>query len=90
MSIGDAQRFLKSVPVDEVLRDGLNRAKSHGEIFSRLKEASFGFSYAEIEEAYTTLLVQCQSEESARHLIEVKSWWDLLLVYTPQKFEMIE
>lgn len=85
MPMIDAQKFLKSVPTNRELRHRLNTATSRNQLFSILKDASFDFTYHEIDEAYRALLVQCQTEDIAGHLKEIKSWWDLLVAYTPQE-----
>ncbi len=85
MPMIDARNFLKSLPVNNNLREELNRATSRKEMLSILKDASFDFTFDEIDEAYRALLVQCQNEEIAGHLEEIKNWWDLLVAYTPDR-----
>ncbi len=85
MPMIDAQRFLRSIPTDEYLRGQLNIAATRKEIVSVLKEACLDFSPFEMDEAYRALLVKCQTMDQAMRLKEVKNWWDLLILLTPEE-----
>ena len=79
MSIGDAKKFIQTAVTDTHLRNSMNAAKSLNKIDVVLKDYGFAFTYPEFDEAYRNLLVQCQSEEQAMHLNEIKLWWDFCL-----------
>ena len=84
MPISDAKKFLYEVIQNDSLRGQLNRAESRVEIKAILKEVSYEFTYAELDEAYRNILVSCQTEDQAELVKEVKKWWDLLMFVTPE------
>jgi hypothetical protein len=79
MSMNDARKFLQGISKNGFLRDSLNRAKSRKDIEVILKKVPYEFDENEIDDAYRNLLINCQSEEQAMLMKEVKKWWDLLL-----------
>jgi hypothetical protein len=83
MPMNDARTFLQDVVKNSVLRDSLNRAKSRKEIEVLLKGVPYEFTDYEMDDAYRNLLINCQTEEQAMLIKEVKKWWDLLLFVTP-------
>ncbi|NLD94841.1 MAG: hypothetical protein GX639_19470 [Fibrobacter sp.] len=84
MPISDAKKFLCEIIENDSLRGYLNRAESRVEIKAILKEVSYEFTYAELDEAYRNILVNCQTESQAELVKEVKKWWDLLMFVTPE------
>lgn len=84
MPMNDARMFLQDVVKNTVLRDSLNKAQSRKDIETILKNVPYDFVHYEMDDAYRNLLINCQSEEQAMLIKEVKKWWDLLLFVTPE------
>jgi hypothetical protein len=84
MPMNDARMFLQDVVKNTVLRDSLNKAQSRKDIETILKKVPYDFDHNEMGDAYRNLLINCQSEEQATLIKEVKKWWDLLLFVTPE------
>jgi len=84
MPMNDAKRFLHEIIENDILRGTLNRAETRTEIKSILKDVSYEFTYAELDEAYKSILVNCQTEDQIELIKEVKKWWDLLMFVTPE------
>jgi hypothetical protein len=82
--MNDARRFLQEIVKNDTLRDSLNKAQSRKDIEVILKKIPYEFVCFEIDDAYRSLLLNCQSEEQAMLIKEVKNWWDLLLFITPE------
>jgi hypothetical protein len=84
MPMNDARMFLQDVVKNGALRDSLNRAQSRKDIKAILNNVPYEFAHYEMDDAYRNLLINCQSEEQAMLIKEVKKWWDLLLFVTPE------
>ena len=78
MTIGDALAFIKRSLSDSELRKRLNGAESKAELQQILAEELISFDPNEFDEAYNHKLTECQEEEEADQLKELKLWWDLL------------
>ena len=84
MPMTDAINFLHDVLTNDLLRDSLNKAPSHQEIITILRNFSYEFTRFEMDDAYRNLLLNCQNEEQAQLIKEIKQWWDLLLLWAPE------
>ena len=78
MTIGDALAFIKRSLSDSALRSKLNGAESKSEIEKILADELLSFNSNEFEDAYNHKLTECQEEEDADQLKELKLWWDIL------------
>jgi hypothetical protein len=78
MSIENAKKFISRAMSDKQVRDQMNAASTSGELTTILENHDMAFTYTEFNEAYTTFLTQCQSEEKANEIKELKMWWDLI------------
>jgi hypothetical protein len=78
MSIGDAQKFIRTCLVDAELRDSLNQAPDHEARTALLGKRDLRFSQAEFEEGHRNLLVECQHEANADELKDLSQWWQFL------------
>lgn len=78
MTIGSAKKFIKQAQVDTDLRRALNKAKTHAILLEQLEENGFSFSAHDFDEAFHNTLFECQFEEHANQLKEMKAWWELL------------
>ncbi len=84
MTIGNALAFIKRSLNDSILRDRLNGASDKEEFDRVLAEEYLNFSSHEFDEAFNHKLTECQEEEEAEQLKELKLWWDLLgQIYEP-------
>ncbi len=78
MTIGDALAFIKRSLSDASLRAKLNGAGSKEELEKILAEELLSFNPDEFDDAFNHKLTECQEEEDADQLKELKLWWDLL------------
>jgi hypothetical protein len=78
MTIGNALTFIKRSLNDSVLRERLNGASSKKELGRVLAEEFISFSAHDFDEAYNHKLTECQENDEAEQLKELKLWWDLL------------
>ena len=83
MTIANAMRFIKTGLVDHSLRNRLNEAETASRRNRILAEKNLQFSPGEFSEAFTSTLVQCQSQDEAMQVKEFKLWWDLLQISIP-------
>lgn len=81
MTIGSAKKFIDQVQIDDDLRRELNRAGSYEVLMERLEAKGFSFSSAEFEDAFNNKHVNCQFQEQANQLQEMKAWWELLQTF---------
>lgn len=77
MSVENAKIFIKRALNDKELRDGVNSASTSEEVTAFLESKNIGFTFSELNEAHTSLLTQCQSEDDAQELKEFRMWWDM-------------
>jgi len=75
MSMGDAKKFFKELEGDDDFRKSLIKAEHAEGQETILKERGLAFTPGEFEEAYTSMLVQCQFEEHAEALKELYNMW---------------
>ena len=78
MSIGNARKFMQAAMTDKALRTALNAAPGHEARQAELGERELSFTDAEFDEAFRSLLVQCQTEDAADALQGVRMWWEML------------
>lgn len=78
MTIGNAIKFIKRSFSDADLRGRLNEAASKNELDQILAEEFISFSGHDFDEAYNHKLTECQEEEMAEQIKELKQWWDIL------------
>lgn len=78
MTIGNALAFIKRSLGDADLRTRLNRAESKEALDQIMTDESIKFSAHDFDEAYNHNLTECQEEEMAEQIKELKQWWDLL------------
>lgn len=77
MSLDNAKKFMSNAMKDKQLRDGVNSASTAEEVDAFLESKNLSFTYSEFDEVYNNLLTQCQSEEDANMLKELRMWWDM-------------
>jgi hypothetical protein len=85
MPLNDAKNFLHEAMRNTQLRTTLLKASSRKDLEAILKANSYVFTLSEIEDAYRNLLVNCQSEEQAQLVKDIKQWWEMLLYMTPER-----
>ena len=78
MSVASAQQFIGDIRHNDELRRGLNGCSSQSELQQCLKSVGHEFSLAELEQAYTMALTNCQSRSLALELREILLWYQLL------------
>ena len=83
MTINNGKLFLKRVAEDKKLRESLESASSQKQISEILSSMDCDFTPEEIETAFNMMHVQCQTEDQAEQIKQLKLWWDLLMRYTP-------
>ena len=79
MTIGNALAFISRSLDDAGLRESLNGAANKNEIDQILAKESLTFSANDFDEAYNHKLTECQEEDEAEQLKELKLWWNLLM-----------
>jgi hypothetical protein len=78
MTVQNARRFIRKASGDGELRGRLNGAADMADMQRILEDEGLGFSQDQFIEAYLNLLKECQTQEAADHLKELKSWWEFL------------
>ncbi len=81
MSLNNAIKFIDEARRNSDLRTKLNTAADNATREEILHELDLVFNYAEFEDAYNSMLANCQFEEQADDLKNFKLWWDFLLHY---------
>ncbi len=79
MTVGDARKFLIRAVSDQELRNQLNEAPTWDAMVKVLESRNLRFTPVELEEAFSSVLVQSQTRDEAALTREVKGWWDLLM-----------
>lgn len=85
MTIASAKTFIRTGMTDHELRRQLNQTADIKGLKKVLSEKEYSFSVHEFEEAFNTILFQCQFEEDAQRLSEFKLWWDFLVITIEQQ-----
>ena len=78
MTVHNAMVFIEKGLNDTSLRQRLNSASSRKEIQDVLADDQMIFADNEFDDAFYTLLTQCQTAEKADQLREFKMWWNFL------------
>ena len=78
MSIGNARKFMQATMRDKALRKALNAAPDVDARQAVLAEHDLTFTDDEFGEGFRSLLVQCQTEDAADELRQIKLWWEML------------
>jgi hypothetical protein len=78
MSVVVARRFIQRALADEAFVAALNDVSTREEVQALLAREGLVFSYGHFDEAFYTLLTQCQHVGQAEMLQEIKRWWDFL------------
>ena len=80
MTVGDARKFLIRAVSDLELRNELNEAPTWDTVVKILEAQNLRFTQDELEEAFSSVLMQSQTRVEAALVREIKGWWDLLMV----------
>ncbi len=78
MPIGDARKFLTMAMNDATLRKELNKAVDQEARTAILEARKMAFTDNEFQDGFRSMLVQCQTEDAADQLREIKMWWEFL------------
>lgn len=78
MTITAAQKFIQQALWDRDLVRQANGAPDRATLARMLGERDMAFSYEEFEDSCNHLLTQCQTQEQAETVKEIKLWWDCL------------
>ncbi len=78
MSRDSATKFIEQAQIDNGLRKQLNSVKSHEKLKECLEANGYSFTPFEFDDAFNNRLVNCQFQEQADQLNEMKMWWELL------------
>jgi len=78
MTVQNARRFILRGIADSELRGNLNAASTMAELQQILEDEGLGFSPDQFNGAFLGLLSECQTQESADHVKEFRSWWEFL------------
>lgn len=78
MSIGNAQTFIRTVQTDKDLRKALNQAPDGEARQAVLAEHGLTFTAPEFGDGFRSLLIQCQTEDAADEIRQIKLWWEML------------
>ena len=79
MTIAAAKMFIKQAMASSEFVSRLNSLESFDEFKRVLCEEGFEFEVSDFEEAFNNLHTQCQTQEQADLLFQIKSWWDCML-----------
>ncbi len=79
MPVADARKFLIQALSDPEFRNQLNEAPTWDAVIKILEARNLRFSQIELEEAFSSILVQSQTRDEAALIREIKVWWDFLL-----------
>lgn len=77
MSIQNAINFISKVDSDTEFRKSCYTNKSLSELLESMKKKDMSFTPDEIEDAFNTLELKCQTYEQAGRVKEVKAWFRL-------------
>lgn len=83
MALSDAIRFISRIQTHSKFRESLYLCDGPDGMETHLKSLGYSFSYEEIEDAYRSMLVKCQSKDEAILLTEVYNLYRMLVGFHP-------
>lgn len=78
MTVAAAQKFIRRIQAEEDLVSQINSAPNEPAVQHLLSDLELQFNYDQFEQAYHLALTQCQTQEHAEHIKDIKLWWDYL------------
>lgn len=83
MALNDAIRLLKSMKNKKSFRESLYLFDSAADMDNFIKSLGYNFSFDEIDDAYRTMLLDCQDKNEAEEISEIYSTYRMLLGMAP-------
>ncbi|WP_372774115.1 Nif11 family protein [Mangrovibacterium sp.] len=77
MAIQDAMKFIRESQKNREFRKEINQCEPN-QIFDKMKELGYEFTYEEFEESVNMMHVKCQFEEDANQLMQTDMWFKML------------
>lgn len=80
MSVDSARKMFRRLCEDADLMRTLNKQKTREDLAAAVHLAGFNFTIPEWETAYNLELMDCQEEERAIKIKEIRMWWLMLIL----------
>ncbi len=83
MPMQDSLNFIREMRTNRDFRRSIYRLKNAEAVQSFLVSNGYHFTHDEFEDSYRKLLLKCQEAEQAEELMQILTWYQMLLNVSP-------